>query len=295
MKKIFVIALMFLSLSTFAQTKVGTLKIFSELQGISVYIDEVKETGNTAAIVAPVGSHYLKVIYQNTSVFGEIIEIKENAITTVLIKNTGQVQEKVMETKTPEREEYNNSKVEILFTTNAVSQTTGKSSYYPGFYGYYGYNKSNTVTTQVSDFKIVQGGVAEISEMSLATLAGNNAILQQNARDNARQAKVSSTGAFIFLGSLAVGVPLLVDMLHKPTPTKPGGFLHPKTAKHPNWEAGALATCIVTGTISYCIVMGSDKHKPAHYYSPDVANRDAQSYNKALKSKLGLPESYDTK
>jgi hypothetical protein len=64
MKKIFVIALMFLSLSAFAQTKTGTLKIFSELHGISVYVDEIKETANPSAIIVPVGSHYLKVIYQ---------------------------------------------------------------------------------------------------------------------------------------------------------------------------------------------------------------------------------------
>ena len=295
MKKYFIVALMFLSLSAFAQTKVGTLKIFSELQGISVYIDEVKETVNSTSILVPAGSHYLKIIYQNTSVYGEIIEIKDGAITTVLIKNTGQVQEKVMEAKTPERAEYNNLKVEVLFTTNAISQTTGKSSYYPGFYGYYGYNKSNTVTTQVSDFKIVQGGVQEISEMSLAALAGNNSVLQANAKDNTRQVKEAGIGAFVFLGSLAIGLPLIIDMVHKATPSKPGGFLHPKTAVHPKWESGVLATTILTGTISYCIIMGSDKHKPVHYYSPDGANRDAQSYNKALKTKLGLPESYDTK
>ena len=64
-------------------------------------------------------------------------------------------------------------------------------------------------------------------------------------------------------------------MLHTPTTSKPGGFLHPKTSVHPNWEAGVLTTTIVTGTISYCIVMETDKKKPSHYYTPDVANKDA--------------------
>ena len=287
--------LMLLTASVFAQTKTGTLKIFSELQGISVYVDEVKQTTDITALVVPTGSHYLKVLYENTSVYGEIIEIKENATTTVLIKNTGQVQEKVMETKTPEREEYQNSKIDVLLSSNAISTTSGKTNYYPGFYGYYGYTSSNTVTTNVSDFKIIQGGVKEIGDLGLASLAGNQEILNANATYNAKVAKQTGIGAGIFLGSMLIGVPLLIDVLHKPTPTHPGGFLHPKTSVHPNWEAGVLATVIVTGTISYCITMGADKHRPSHWYTPDKASRDAQSYNKKLKAKLGLPESYDTK
>lgn len=286
---------MVLTLSAFSQTKTGTLKIFSELQGISVYVDEVKQTTDITTLVVPTGSHYLKVLYQNTSVYGEIIEIKEAQTTTVLIKNTGQVQEKVMETKTPEREEYQNSKIDVLLSSNAITQTTGKSNYYPGFYGYYGYTSSNTVTTNVSDFKIIKGGVNEIGDLGLASLAGNQEILTQNATYNTRVQKTTGIGAGVFLGSLIIGVPLLIDMLHKPTASKPGGFLHPQSSIHPKWEAGLLAGTIVTGTISYCVIMGADKHKPTHYYTPDGASRDAQDYNKKLKQKLGLPESYDVK
>jgi hypothetical protein len=41
------------------------------------------------------------------------------------------------------------------------------------------------------------------------------------------------------------------------------------------------------------MVMGSDKIRPAHYYNVDDAAKDAQAYNRKLKQKLGLPESYD--
>lgn len=284
-----ILLLMILSLSLFSQTKTGTLKIFSELTGISVYVDEVKQTTDPTALIVPIGSHYLKVLYQSTSVYGEIIEIKENVTTTVLIKNTGQVQEKVMETKTPEREEYQNNKVEVLLSSNEVSTTTGKSSMYPGYYGYYGYSKSNTVTTQVSDFKIIQGGVKEISEISLATLAGNQSILQRNAQDNAKSYKLGSIGGGLFLGSFLIGGTILADMLVK----KP--FLHEVGTDASNFEIGAFITCLFTGMASFVLINASNNYNTEHYYSPDVANKDAQDYNKKLKVKLGLPESYDVK
>ena len=186
-KLVSILLLVVLTLSSFSQTKIGTLKIFSELTGISVYLDENKQGDDTKVINGvPVGSHYLKVLLGTTSVYGDLVEIKDGETTTVLIKNTGQVQEKIMDSKVTERQDYQNSKIDILFSTNAVSTTTGKSSMYPGYYGYYGYSSSNTVTNQVSDFKIVQGGVKEISEMSLATLTGNQTVLQRNASDNTR-------------------------------------------------------------------------------------------------------------
>jgi hypothetical protein len=290
MKKILsILLLMFLCVSLIGQTKTGTLKIFSELTGINVYVDETKQTTDITSLVLPVGSHYLKVLVGTTSVYGEIVEIKENTATTVLIKNTGQVQEKIMDSKIAEREEYNNSKVDVVFSTNSLSQTTGRSAMYPGYYGYYGFSNSNTVTTQVSDFKIIKGGVKEIGDVSLAALAGNQAILNQNAADNLRITKMTNWGAGIFLGSFVIGGTVLADMLVK----KP--FLHPVGTTAGGFEVGVLATCIVTGIISYGLVMGADKSRPDHYYTVDGANKDAQAYDKKLKEKLGLPESYDVK
>lgn len=285
-----ILLLMILSLPLFSQTKTGTLKVFSELTGITVYLDDNKQGVDVKEINGvPIGSHYLKVLLGTVSVYGDLVEIKEGQTTTVLIKNTGQVQEKVMEAKTPQRQEYQNKKVDIILTSDAISTTTGKSSYYPGFYGYYGYNKSNTVTTNVTDFKIIQGGVKEISELSLATLAENQEILGRNVRDNAKVTKMTNTGAIIFCGSLVVGGTLFADMLVK----KP--FLHKVGTTAGTPEIVVASICILTGTISYCMIMGADKIKPKHYYSADVAASDAQKVNTVLKQKLGLPNSYDVK
>lgn len=286
------LALMLLSVSLiFGQTKTGTLKIFSELTGTVVYLDESRQADNTQQINnVPIGNHYLKVLKDGVSVYGELVTIQENTVTTVLIKNTGQVQEKIMDSKVAEREQYNNNKVEVVFSTNSVSQTTGRSSMYPGYYGYYGFSSSNTVTSQVADFKIIKGGVKEIGDVSLATLVNNQAVLNQNAADNLKVTKMTSWGAGLFLGGLLIGGAILIDGLSTVHP-----FLHPVGGQTSGFEDGVFVAALLSGTFGYYMVMNADKIIPAHYYSVDGANRDAQAYDKKLKEKLGLPESYDVK
>lgn len=270
--------------------KSGTLNIFSEISGISVYLNDIKQGDDIKTINGvPAGNHYLKAMKDGVSIFGELVTVNEGQTTTVLIKNNGQVAEKIMEGKVKEREEYNSSKIDVLFASKSITETKGSSTLFPGYYGYWGYSNSISATTAIPDFKIIKGGVQEVGDVYLAELVQNKAILDQNAKDNLRQKKMANTGAGIFLGSLVIGGTLLADMLVK----KP--FLHPVGTTAPNWEIATVSTCLVTGIISYGIVMASDKTHPAHYYSVQNAAKDAQDYNKKLKEKLGLPESYDVK
>jgi hypothetical protein len=267
--------------------KTGTIKIYSEISGISVFLNDIKQGDDVSTISkVPAGNHYLKVLKEGVSIFGELVKVNEGQITTVLVKNNGEVAEKILESKTPQREEYNNSRVDVLLSSNSVTQTQGKSTMFPGFYGYYGYSSSVSNTTQVSDFKIIQGGVKEIGDLGLAELAGNNEILERNARDNAKQLKMGNTGGIMLLGSLVIGGTILADVLVK----KP--FLH-KAGTSSTLEAGVFAGMCLTGIVGYGILNGSTKVHPAHYYNVDDAAKDAQSYNKSLKKKLGLPENYD--
>lgn len=268
----------------------GTLNIFSEFTGISVFIDDKKQGDDIRVINAiPAGNHYLKIIKDGVSIFGELIAINPGQTTTILVKNDGQVAEKIMESKSKEREEYQAKKVDVIFATNSVSTTQGGSTLFPGFYGYYGYSSSVTNTSQVSDFKVIQGGVKEIGDLGLASLAENQEILNYYAKINSSVTKQVKIGGFTFLGCVVIGVPVMVDLLvDKP-------FLHPAGTTAPNWEIGVAAGAIAVGAVSYALVMGADKQYPRHYYRVDAAAKDAQAFNRKLKEQLGLPESYDVK
>ncbi len=268
----------------------GTLNIFSEFTGTTVYIDDIKQ-GDDIKVVngIPAGNHYLKVIKDGIGIFGELIAINPGQTTTVLIKNDGQVAEKIMESKSKEREEYQAKKIDVIFTSNSVSTTQGASTLFPGFYGYYGYSSSVTNTSQISDFKIIQGGVKEIGDLGLANLVGNQNVINTYARINKSVNRSMNVGLGMFLGGLLIGGPVLVDILvDKP-------FLHPDGTTAPDWEIGVATAGIVSCTIGYAIVMGADKRYPRHYYSVDEAAKDAQEHNRKLKETLGLPESYDVK
>lgn len=268
----------------------GTLNIFSEFNGVTIYLDDNRQGDDVKVINSiPAGNHYLKVMKDGVGIFGELIAINPGQTTTVLIKNDGQVAERIMESKSKEREEYQANKVDVIFSTNSVSTTQGASTLFPGFYGYYGYSSSVTNTTQVSDFKIIQGGVKEIGDLGLAKLAGNQNVINRHASIQKSVTRQTSIGVGMFLGSLLIGGPVLVDILvDKP-------FLHPDGTKAPNWEIGVATAGLVAGTIGYTIAMGADKKYPKHYYSVDGAAKDSQEYNRKLKEKLGLPESYDVK
>jgi hypothetical protein len=68
-------------------------------------------------------------------------------------------------------------------------------------------------------------------------------------------------------------------------------FLHKVGTTPKNWEVVVLATGIVVCTISYAITM--KKPYSGHYTTVDSAAKEAREYNRKLKNKLGLPESYD--
>jgi hypothetical protein len=268
----------------------GTLNIFSEFTGTTIYLDDIKQGDDVKVVNAvPAGNHYLKVMKDGVGIFGELIAINPGQTTTVLIKNDGQVAEKIMESKSKEREEYQSKKIDVIFSTNSVSTTQGASTLFPGFYGYYGYSSSVTNTSQISDFKIIQGGVKEIGDLGLANITENQNVLNQYARINKSVTRQLNVGLGMFLGGLLIGGPVLVDILvDKP-------FLHPDGTTAPDWEIGVASAGIVSCTIGYAIVMGADKKYPRHYYRVDEAAKDAQEYNRKLKEKLGLPESYDVK
>jgi hypothetical protein len=268
----------------------GTLNIFSEFNGVTVYLDDNRQGDDVKVINSiPAGNHYLKVMKDGVSIFGELIAINPGQTTSVLVKNDGQVAEKIMESKAKEREEYQANKVDVIFSTNSVSTTQGASTLFPGFYGYYGYSSSVTNTTQVSDFKVIQGGVKEIGDLGLAKLAGNQNVINRHATIQRSVTRQTSIGLGMFLGSLLIGGPVLVDILvDKP-------FLHPDGTNAPDWEIGVATAGLIAGTIGYAITMGADKKYPKHYYRVDEAAKDSQEYNRKLKEKLGLPESYDVK
>jgi len=267
--------------------KTGTLNIFSELTGIMVYLDENKQGEDIKQVNnVPAGDHYLKVLKDGVSVFGEIIKITENNVTTVLVKNSGQVAEKILSSKVAEQDEYKNSKLDVLLSRGMTTTTKGFNDIYPGYYSYWGFSKSVSTSTETTDWKIIRGGVKEISEREFASVVENKELAQKIDLQIKKENKTTMTASLIALPCVIVATCILTDMVG----SKP--WMHKDNPEHPKYETVAAAISIPVGTIAYLIAM--KKPYSGHYTTVDNAAKDAQAYNRRLKEKLGLPENYDT-
>ena len=108
---LFIIIIIF-SISIFAQT--GTLKIFSEIDSINVYLDDVYHGNGKSPIESiPVGSHYLKLLKNDIIIFSELVNISDNVVTSILLKDTPGIRKKLLEGLSAEIKSYNAEKITL--------------------------------------------------------------------------------------------------------------------------------------------------------------------------------------
>ena len=125
--------------------------------------------------------------------------------------------------------------------------------------------------------------------MSFARLVDNQQILNRYAADVSSDRKSERLFTSIGLVGLALFVPFLVDVLVK-EPFMPG---HEAGSDLPGWELGTMIGIGIVTAIGIGASTSTATAVQDHYYSVDGAAKAAQDYNRELKEKLGLPESYD--
>lgn len=270
-------------INSFAQK--GTIKIFSEVKGIYVYLDETFKGIDIISIDSvETGTHYLKVLKDETIVFGELINVMKNSTTSILIKNDEKFGQKMLATKTDEINKYINNKLDVILSSGSQTFTKGASTLFPGYYSYWGFSNSVSTTVATTDWKIIKGGVKEISEWDFANITKNEKL--KNSIDLVRKKEAKTTGiaALIAVPCILITTALLTDFVGTES------WLH-KGKPHPDWEVGVATGAILVGTISYAIAM--KKPYSGHFTTVEQAAKDAQEYNKALKESLGLPPNFE--
>ncbi len=272
-----------ISISAFTQT--GTIKIFSEIKGISIYLDELFQGTDIIELDSvEIGTHYLKIMKDETIIFGELINVVKNSTSSVLIKDDEKYNNKMLSTKIEEQNQYLNNRLEIILSAGSKTFTKGASTLFPGYYSYWGYSNSVSTTVQTSDWKIIKGGVKEISELDFAHMTKNAELQNRINLQLRKEAKRTTIAAIIAIPCIITAGILLADMAG----SKP--FLH-KDGTIPDWEAYVAAGSIAIGTVSYLTVM--KKPYSGHYTNVEQAAKEAQQYNLKLKESLGLPADFE--
>lgn len=273
----------------------GTIKVFSELKGINVYLDEVLQGTDIITIDSVArGSHYLKVVKDNVIVYGELITVNENAITTALIKDSELVQNKlkqeklkqekeILESKSDAIKQYNEQRLDVLVNTRYVteSNTTSQSKYYPGYYSSSGKAESNTVseTKAYTDWFITQG-VKQISHYTFAQIIGE----QHKIDDITSQNKNIKTKRVI---RNVFGIPILISGIVS------GGFFIAAIASDDKWLLPGV--CYLGGFVTGLMLLIDKPQYQSVSYGIDEAKEKKSIYNQNLKKKLELPSNYEPK
>lgn len=281
----------FLCITLIGMSQTGTLKVFTEVENPQIYIDEEIQPANVTIFNSiTIGSHYLKVKKDDVIIYGELITISENATTTVLIKNDKNVQDKILASKYKEIEEYKLQKVDVLMSTNYISQSNGKtvSTTYPGYYVATGVSNSSntTITTAQTDWFVVKGNVNRISDIEFARLVNfTKAIDAYNADVEKLNQKVKSV-------NIATTVTSIISL----------GFIIPAIICLNNDNRNGGLGLGILGVVFALPILNPNNEESkiradykwqSHYMSCEEALVEAQKYNKELKQRLGLPENYE--
>lgn len=270
----------------------GTVKIFSELKPVKVYLNEEYKGEDVITLdsIAP-GSHYLKVTKDDVIIYGELIQVKAGEVTTVLIKDSKENKDKLLQSKFKEIQEYKAKRLEILMSTNYVTSTSGvtKSTYYPGYYIASGVSRTNiqSSTTTVTDWFVTQGGVKKLAEPDFARLVNNQDALRRYEADKTgykRDVKSSENIGCIGGGILlATGGTLLVMSIKSKD----------KAEKTTYGVLSGLSFLLGLGFTNVSSNAGNTYKWKSHYMTVEDAVKYANEYNQNLKKSLGLPENFE--
>lgn len=259
----------------------GTVKIFSEVKGINVFLDETFKGNDIMTLDSvEIGTHYLKVLKNETIIFGELINVVKEGTTSILIKNDEKLGAKLLATKTDDINEYINNKLDVILSSGSQTFTKGSSTLFPGYYSYWGFSNSVSTTVATSDWKIIKGGVKEISELDFANITKDNELQNRINLQLKKESKRAGIGAIIAVPSILIATALLIDA-SKAAPDP----------NYPEWKAYTFAGAAGLGVIGFAIVM--KKPYRGHYISVEAAAKKAQEYNKSLKESLGLPPNFE--
>jgi len=87
MKKFILVILVLVGLSITATAQKGNLKIFSEIKGINIYLDETFQGTDIVTIDSvQIGTHYLKVMKDSVILYGNWLQYKRISLQPFLLK-----------------------------------------------------------------------------------------------------------------------------------------------------------------------------------------------------------------
>lgn len=240
----------------FAQT--GTLQIFSEIDSVDIYVDDIYQNiGTTTIDKIPIGSHYLKIKKDNIVIYSDLINITENGVTSILLRDTPEIRNKLLEALKEEIDSYKAERISVM---------------------------AQMANNQVSSWYIKQGG-KNISQKEFAEIINDKTILDKINRASTTATILRCIGTPLIIGGGFIYVLSFIKMIQE-EPLYPGASTSTGAGLFNVIVLGALP--LSTG-LALCISPGSSQS----YMTLDYAIEKTKEYNKNLRIKWGLPDDFE--
>ncbi len=299
--------------STNANAK-SSIQIFSEFSGVTVYLDDVNKGNDIKTIDSVlVGSHFLKLTKDSVTIYGELIAVNANTPTIILVKDSKQIQDKLLASKYKEQQKYKAMKLDILLSTQYVTQTSTETNkntnslFFPDYYSVLGMSnsKTNTNTTAVTYaikewFATTNEGRTQITEFEFATLVQNQYVLnryqqeqdqidRQNKKNKRKSNVAGAIGMTLFIPGFICGVIGGINYAFKPEKR----FIKDSDVSL-GLVLGGIGAALIGAVIVGVDTGGTRSHnEKLHFFSLEDAIAEANKYNQKLKEELGLPLNYE--
>jgi hypothetical protein len=268
----------------YADVKTGSIKVFSEVKGVEIFVDDKSQGTDKAEIddIEP-GQHYVKALYNNAVIYSELITVNPGVSSAVLIKSSGETKQNIINSMYKEQQEYKSKKLDILLSQNVHTVGTAYTDYnnFPGYFSFLDYSTTNMSSTQytTTDWKIIQGGVQQISDDQFAYLVNDTATISRIQADQEDIESGAVWGGVFALSGLVLAIAGIAAGVSAKTDADMTGPAIIATI-------GIVGTCIGLALLSKSPYMG-------HWVTPAVAAQQAHDYNQKIKLKLNLPENFE--
>jgi hypothetical protein len=274
---LFIVIILFISKHCLAQT--GSIKIYSEINNYSIYVDDSLIGQDLKRIeTVKIGQHYIKATINNVIIHSELISVYKDSMILILLKSTNETKIATLESMVTEKQEYKLNYLRVKEKTIYVNNTNTSTSNSPTIFDpNRKITTSTTTSTPNEDFSIVNSVEEKITLVEFSKIINDSVAIQYYDQkialrnDNRNQRKV--IGAIGLLGMVGGVIAALSDKSNIQVV-----------------KAGSIVAC--GGLLLFAI--GTNKPQPyEEYYTPAQLIEKTQEYNLNLKKKLNLPLDYE--
>jgi hypothetical protein len=268
----------------FSYSQKGSIKIFSEIKGIDVFLDDLAKGTDVLSIDSVnTGSHYLKILKDNATVYSELINVKTNEVTTILVKKSQDNQMNMDDLI----KLYKTQRIDVMLNLKYFKgpiNTTNEEFPHFSLVNETSQIDTSSLKDKTKDWFFALGGEKELSDYEFALIINDQDLAYniQYARYTKRTNRIIGWTLFS-TGAVIIGVGIYYLMANTPANITPAKQL----------QNGEII--IANGLVPLTGGLYMAGKLVPRVLTLHEAIKLVNNYNQSLRKRLGIPENIEIK